>query len=177
MKTLAIVAAVLALAIAAVLAYAATRPDSFRVQRTASVAAPPDRIFPFIDDFQKWEMWSPYEKRDPDMKRTRSGAGSGKGAIYTWDGNNQVGAGRMEILESQRPSRIAIKLDFIRPFEGHNTAEFTLVPKGAATDVTWAMYGPAPFVSKLMGVFIDMDRMIGKDFEAGLATLKATAEK
>jgi hypothetical protein len=111
------------------------------------------------------------------MKRSFSGAPSGKGAAYAWEGNSKVGSGRMEILESTPSSRLLIKLDFISPFEGHNTAEYTLVPTTDGTRVTWAMYGPAPFVSKLMGVFVSMDSMIGKDFEAGLANLKAAAEK
>ena len=111
------------------------------------------------------------------MKRTFSGAPSGKGSVYAWEGNSKVGAGRMEILESTPSNKLLIKLDFIKPFEGHNTAEYTLVPSGDTTQVTWAMYGPAPYVSKLMGVFVSMDSMIGKDFEAGLANLKAAAEK
>ena len=111
------------------------------------------------------------------MKRTHSGAPAGKGAVYEWDGNSEVGAGRMEIIESSPPSKIAIKLDFIKPFEGHNTTTFRLEPKEGATTVTWSMEGPAPFVSKLMQVFMSMDSMVGKDFEAGLANMKAAAEK
>jgi len=110
------------------------------------------------------------------MKRTYSGAGSGKGAVYEWEGNSQVGAGRMEIIDTS-PHKVTIKLDFIKPLEGHNTAEFTLEPKGESTDVTWAMYGPAPYISKLMGVFLNMDKMIGNDFATGLANLKTVAEK
>jgi uncharacterized protein YndB with AHSA1/START domain len=111
------------------------------------------------------------------MKRTHSGAPSGKGAIYEWDGNNQVGKGRMEIIEATPPSKIVIKLDFMKPFEAHNTAEFTMQPAGDATNVTWAMHGPNLFVGKVMSIFIDMDDMIGKDFEAGLANLKTLAER
>ena len=172
-----IVAVILAIAIIAVLAYAATRPDTFSVQRSTTIRAPAEKIFPFINDFHAWTAWSPYETRDPDMKRIYGGALSGKGATYAWDGNRNVGAGRMEILDAPAPSRVTIKLDFSRPFEGHNTAEFTLEPQGDATKVTWAMHGPALFVGKLMGLFIDMDKMIGKDFEAGLANLKVSAEK
>lgn len=163
--------------VAAVLLFAATRPDSFRVQRSTSIKAPPEKIFPLIADFHAWGAWSPWEKLDPTMKRTHSGAPSGKGAVYAWDGNNEVGAGRMEIAEVSAPSRLSIKLDFSRPMEGHNTAEFTLVPKGDASELTWAMFGPNPYLSKLIGLFLDMDKMIGKDFEAGLANLKALAEK
>ena len=163
--------------IAVLLIYAATRPDDFRVQRSISIKAPPEKIFPLIADLHSWAAWSPYEKRDPAMKRTFSGAASGKGAVYEWDGNSQVGAGRMEITDLQAPSKLTIKLDFIKPFEGHNTAEYTLKPDGESTSVTWAMYGPAAYVAKLMGIFVSMDKMIGTDFETGLASLKAVAEK
>ena len=173
-KKIALAAVVL---VAAVLLFAATRPDSIRVQRSTSIKAAPEKIFPLIADFHAWSAWSPWEKLDPAMKRTHSGAPSGKGAAYAWDGNNDVGAGRMEIAEVGPPSRITIKRDFSRPMEGHNTAEFTLVPKGDASEVTWTMVGPSPYLSKLIGLFLDMDKMIGKDFEAGLANLKALAEK
>jgi hypothetical protein len=167
----------LAVLIAGVLIYAATKPDTFRVQRATSIKAPPDKIFPLISDLRGWGAWSPYEKKDPAMKRTYGGAASGKGAVYALEGNKNVGSGRMEITDTSPPSKIVIKLDFIRPFEGHNIAEFTLEPKGDATNVTWVMHGPAPFVSKIMQVFIDMDRMIGKDFEDGLSNLRTVAEK
>jgi len=173
-KKIALVALVL---VVAVLAYAATRPDTLHVQRSASVKAPPEAIFPLISDFHRWSSWSPYEKRDPAMKRTYGGAAQGKGAVYEWQGNSEVGQGRMEITETSDPSRITIKLDFIKPFEGHNVAEFALVPQGGATDVTWSMDGPSPYIGKLIGVFVNMDRMIGTDFEAGLANLKAISEK
>ena len=169
------IAIVLAVLIAAVLVFAATKPDSFRVQRTVSIQAPPEKILPLISDLHAWSAWNPFEK-DPAMKKTYSGAASGRGAVYEWDGNSQVGAGRMEILDAT-PQKVTIKLDFTRPLEGHNTAELTLVPRGNATDVTWAMYGPSPYISKLMGVFLNMDTMIGKQFETGLGNLKALAEK
>ena len=172
-----IIVIVLVVVIAAILGYAATRPDTFSVQRAASIKAPPEKIFPLIDDFHRWTVWSPWEKLDPDMKRTFSGSAAGKGAAYAWQGNSKVGEGRMEILDDPAPSKIVIKLDFIKPFEGHNTATFLIVPKGEVTDVTWTMDGPSPFVSKLIGVFMNMDKMIGNDFEAGLANLKAAAEK
>jgi uncharacterized protein YndB with AHSA1/START domain len=152
-------------------------PDTFRVQRSTSIKAPPEKIFPLINDLRGWGAWSPYEKRDPAMKRAYSGAATGKGAVYEWDGNKNVGKGRMEITDTAPPSRIAIKLDFFEPFEAHNTAEFTMDGKGDSTSVTWAMYGPANYISKLMGVFFNMDKMIGRDFEAGLANLKAIYEK
>ena len=177
LKTIAIIASVVVVIVAGVAVYAATKPDTFRVERSASVNAPPDKIFPLIVDLHAWSVWSPYEKKDPDMKRTFSGTKDGKGAVYEWDGNGNVGKGRMEIIEASAPSKVVIKLDFIKPFEGHNTAEFTMVPQGASTTVTWAMYGPSPFVAKVMDTVIGMDGMIGKDFAAGLANLKAVAEK
>jgi hypothetical protein len=176
-EIIAIVAVVLALAIAVVLILAARKPDIFRVQRATTVKAPPERIFPLINDFHQWGTWSPYETKDPAMKRSYSGADSGKGAVYGWEGNKNVGSGRMEILEAQAPSKIVIKLDFFTPFEGHNTAEFTMLPQGDGTNVTWLMQGPSRFIGKIMHVFINMDRMVGKDFEIGLANLKRLAEK
>jgi len=171
------IALVVVLAIAVLLVFAATRPDTFRVERTARIDAPAEKIFPLIDDFHRWGAWSPYEKLDPGMKRSFGGSASGKGATYAWQGNGQAGAGRMEIVESAPSSKVAIQLDFIEPFEGHNMAEFTLQPQGGATQVTWAMHGPSPYAARLMGIFFNLDRMIGKDFEAGLANLKAATEK
>jgi len=168
---------ILVVIIAAVLIYAATRPNDFVVTRTASIKAPPEAIFPLINDFGRWPTWSPYEKLDPNMKRTLSGAPSGTGAVYAWEGSNKVGAGRMEIRDVAPPSKVVIQLDFIRPFEGHNVTEFALVPKGASTDVQWTMRGPANFMTKLMGLFMSMDKMIGRDFERGLANLKEVVEK
>ena len=171
-----IIAGIIVLLVAGLLAYAATRPDSFRVQRTASIKAPPEKIFALINDLKGWPAWSPYEKKDPAMKRTLSGAATGKGAIYEWQGNKEVGKGKMEIAETTPPSKVVIKLDFFEPFEAHNIAEFDLQNKGESTDVTWAIYGPSPFITKLMSVFFNMDKMIGRDFEVGLANLKAVAE-
>ena len=166
-KTIAIVIAVLVVVpLAAVLIFAATKPDTFRVQRATSIKAPPEKIFPLIADFHGWGAWSPYEKLDPAMKRTYSGAAS----------DGKAGKGRMEITDAPAPSKVTIKLDFFKPFEAHNTAEFTLEPRGDTTDLTWAMYGPSLYIAKVMGVFFNMDRMIGTDFETGLANLKARAE-
>jgi hypothetical protein len=176
-RILAIAAAVVVVMIAGILVYATIRPDSFTVTRSIAIKAPPDKIFAMIDDLHAWGAWSPYEKKDPDMKRVFSGAAAGKGAAYAWDGNKNVGAGRMEIVEATPPSKIAIELDFVKPFEGHNMAEFTMVPQGDNTTVTWRMYGPSPYVAKVMGTFFDMDKMIGNDFAAGLASLKTVAEK
>jgi carbon monoxide dehydrogenase subunit G len=173
-KTIAIIVVVL---VAGILILAATKPDSFRVQRATSIKAPPTKIFPYLNDLHNFGAWSPYEKKDPAMKRTFSGPASGKGAVYEWDGDKNVGKGRMEIADTATPSKVVIKLDFVRPFEAHNTVEFTLAPKGDSTDVTWAMQGPVPYVAKIMHVFFDMDSMVGKDFAAGLANLKTVAEK
>ncbi len=172
-----IVLIAVALPVVAVLAYAATRPDAFRIERSAVIQAPPEKVFAFINDFRRWTAWSPWENIDPQLKRSYSGAASGKGTAYAWEGNNNVGSGRMEITESTLPSKILIKLDFLKPFEAHNTAEFTLTPAPQGTTVRWAMYGPSPYVSKLMGVFMNMDRMVGGQFEQGLANLRAAAEK
>jgi len=177
LEIFAAIAIVLVIAIAIVLRLAAAKPNTFSVRRETTVRAPPEKIFPLIDDFHQWATWSPYESKDPAMKRTYSGATSGKGAVYAWDGNKNVGSGRMEILEAAAPAKIIIKLDFFRPFEGHNSAEFTMLPQGDATRLTWLMHGPAPFMSKLMQVFMNMDKMIGKDFEIGLANLKKLTEK
>lgn len=173
-KTIAIVVVVV---IAGVLAFAATRPDAFRVERSVSIKAGPDKIFPYLDDFNRWAAWSPWEKLDPSMKRSFSGAASGKGAAYAWEGNSKVGAGRMEIVEALSPTVITIKLDFLRPFESHNIAEFSLQSQGDSTYVSWVMHGPSPYISKLIGIFMSMDKMIGKDFETGLANLKTLSEK
>jgi uncharacterized protein YndB with AHSA1/START domain len=180
-EIIAIIAVVLAIVVAIVLILAATKPNTFSVQRVTTVRAPPERIFPLINDFHQWGSWSPYENKDPAMKRSFSGAADGKGAVYGWEGNKNVGSGRMEIMDTSKPSKIVIKLDFFTPFEGHNTAEFTMLPQGDATslttNVTWLMHGPAPFMSKVMQVFINLDNMIGKDFEIGLANLKRLTEK
>jgi uncharacterized protein YndB with AHSA1/START domain len=176
-ETLVIIAVVLAIIIAIVLISASNKPDTFRIQRAAVMNAPAEKIFPLIADFHQWLDWSPWEGRDPALKRAYSGTERGKGAVYAWDGNKNVGSGRMEILEASSPSKVVIKLDFLKPFEAHNTAEFTMLPQGGATNVIWVMHGPAPFMSKVMQVFMNMDRMIGKDFEAGLTNLKAVSEK
>jgi len=173
-KTFAIIVAVV---IAVILIYAATRPDSFRVERSASINSPPEKIFPLISGFREWEAWSPWEKIDPAVKRSYSGADSGKGAMYAWQGNKDIGQGRMEILESTPSSKVVIRIDFIQPIEAHNTIEFRLENQGDATQVTQAMYGPSSFLSRVMGLFFSMDKMIGKKFEEGLANLKAIAEK
>ncbi|XDD49627.1 SRPBCC family protein [Leptospira sp. WS92.C1] len=168
---------VVTLLILSILIYTSTRPDTVRYERTAKINSPPEKIFALIHDFHSWGLWSPWEKVDPAMKRTFSGAENGKGAIYEWEGNNDIGKGRMEIVEAVSPSKIVIQLDFLEPFEARNTAEFTLVTKGDTTQITWAMYGPNEFISKIMCIFFDMDEMIGKEFETGLNHLKTITEK
>ena len=164
-------------AVAALLLYAATRPDSFRVERSVVIAAAPEKVYAQIEDFRKWQAWSPWEKLDPALRRTHGGAPAGKGAVYAWEGNDQVGSGRMEIIEAVPGVKVGIRLDFLKPFEAHNTAEFTLQARGDGTRVTWAMFGPNPFLAKLMQVFMSMDAMVGHDFETGLANLKTVVEK
>ena len=171
------VGAVIAVVLIVVLLLAASKPDTFVIQRTATVKAAPGKVFPSINDFHNWAAWSPYEKLDPSMKKTFSGAASGKGSIYEWEGNGKAGKGRMEIVESSIPNKITIKLDFLKPFEGHNTSEFTMSPRGDSTEITWSMHGPTPFMMKVMHVFVNMDKMLGKDFETGLANLKAVTER
>jgi uncharacterized protein YndB with AHSA1/START domain len=173
-KTIAIV---LGLLIAALLIYAATKPDSFRIERSTTIKAPPEKVFALINDFHQWEAWSPWEKIDPALKRTYSGAPSGKGAVYEWDGNKEIGQGRMEITESTPASKVALKLDFVKPFEAHNMVDFTLATQGDSTTVTQAMYGPSPYISKLMTTFFSMEKMVGGKYEEGLANLKVLAEK
>jgi uncharacterized protein YndB with AHSA1/START domain len=163
--------------IAGILLYAQTRPNTFRVQRSTTINAQPDTVFPLIDDLHAWASWSPWEKKDLAMKKTHSGAPQGKGAVLEWDGNKDVGTGRMEVLESVPASKIVIQLDFFKPFEAHNTAEFTLASNAGSTQVTWAMFGPQPYMMKIMGLFCSPDKVVGKDFEDGLAHLKAIAEK
>jgi hypothetical protein len=176
LKTLAIIGVVVAVAIAGILLYAATKPDSFRVQRVVLINAPSDKVFPLINDIKAWTAWSPYEKKDPAMKRSYGAVTAGKGATYAWEGDKNVGQGSMEMIESS-PQKVVIKLDFLKPFEAHNIGEFILEPKGDSTSVTWAIYGPSPFMSKVIGTFMNIEDMIGRDFEKGLADLKAAAEK
>ena len=172
-----IMTAAVAILIAGVLALAASRADTFHVERSIVINAAPEKIFPLINDFHGWTAWSPYEKIDPAMNRRYSGATSGKGSTYEWAGRGKSGAGRMEIMESQAPSKIRIQLEFTVPFNSRNRAEFDMQAQGSATRLTWSMDGPSPFISKLMGVFFNMDRMVGRDFQVGLENIKAIAER
>lgn len=165
------------LLVTALLAYASTRPDTFRVERSISINAPPDKLFNYINDLHQFGSWSPWEAKDPQLKRNYSGAASGVGAVYAWQGNSDVGEGRMEITQSVPGQRIVMDLQFIKPFANRHVSVYTFTQNGAATTLSWAMDGPTLFVAKVMGIFISMDRMIGKDFEVGLANLKKLAEK
>lgn len=160
--------------LAAVLGFAATQPDTFHVQRTVSIQAPPEKIFPLINNLHSYTSWSPFV--EPEMKTTYNGPEAGKGAKYAWVGK-QMGEGSIETIDSVAPTKVVFSLNFIKPFQSQNTAQFTLEPKGASTDVTWALDGPNPFFSKVIHLFISMDSMCGKEFEKGLASLKALAEK
>jgi hypothetical protein len=166
----------LAIALGVLIAVIATRPATFRLQRSTTIAAPAEVVFAQINDFRKWGTWSPWEKIDPNLKRTYGGAASGVGADYAWAGNNQVGEGRMTITASQPNERIAIRLEFLAPFAATNEAEFTLKPAPGGVGVTWSMSGNNNFVAKAFSLFVDMDSLVGKDFEAGLAALKSVAE-
>ena len=173
-KTIGLVAAA---AIGALLAYAASRPDTFRVQRSIAIQAPAGKLFPMINDLRQFSAWNPYEKKDPAIRVSYRGAASGPGAGYDFEGNKEVGKGSIDIVDASAPAKVTMQLTMLEPFAGRNTVEFSLVPQGQATSVTWAMHGPSPFLGKLIGVFMDMDHMIGRDFEAGLANLKTLAER
>ena len=165
------------LLLAALMLYVATRPANFRIQRSMRIAAPREKLFAYVADLHNFDAWSPWAPLDPAMRKTHFGAASGVGAGYEWQGNNKVGHGRMEITDAVEPARVLIKLDFLKPFEAHNTAEYLLAASGEGTEFTWAMHGSNSFLAKLMGLFFNMDRMVGGQFEQGLASLKALAEK
>ncbi|MDB5946807.1 MAG: hypothetical protein JWQ33_1833 [Ramlibacter sp.] len=172
-KTISLVAG---LAVVALLVFAATRPDTFQVQRSARIQAAPDRLYPLINDLHQFNLWNPYNRKDPAMQGTYRGPATGPGAAYDFQGNKDVGKGSIQIVESE-PRKVTMKLDMLEPFEGHNVVEFRLVPQDNGTEVTWAMHGASPFIARLAGIFMNMDHMIGRDFEAGLANLKAQAER
>jgi hypothetical protein len=163
-------------ALGAVLIFAATRPDTFRVERTASIKAPADKLHGLINDMKVFNTWNPYNLKDPNIKGEYQGPQAGPGAVYRFAGNKDVGKGSIAIVDTS-PSKVTMKLDMLEPFEGHNIVEFIIAPKGDATEVTWAMHGPSPYLGKVIGLVFNMDSMIGRDFEAGLANLKARAER
>lgn len=162
--------------IALVLIYTATRPDTFHVSRSIDIKAAPEKIFDFINDFRQWQAWTPYNK-DPAMKRTYGGTAIGKGATYAWEGNKEVGKGEIAITDTTPPGSVELELHMIEPFEARNRVVFTMVPRGGSTHVTWAMDGKNSFPGKLIGLFMNMDKMIGGDFEKGLEKLKAVVDK
>lgn len=168
---------ILVLAIVALLGYASTRPDNFAITRKIAINAPPEKIFPLINNFTAWSKWSPWDKLDPALQRTFSGPPEGVGSQYAWKGNDSVGTGRMEITEAAPFSRIAVRLDFLSPMEISNMAIFLLTPSASGTDVEWTMTGKQPFASKVFGVLVDIDKMVGDDFDRGLSALKQEAEK
>jgi uncharacterized protein YndB with AHSA1/START domain len=174
--TVSVVPAIVGILAAFVVYQRAAQPGTFRVERARTIQAPPEKVYDLIHDFQQWAAWSPYEKLDPAMKKSYAGAPRGTGAVYEWSGNRKAGQGRMEITESSPASKVTIKLDFLKPFEGHNTAEFILQPEGNATQITWATYGPLSRIGKVMSLFFSMDNLVGRDFETGLANIKAIAE-
>jgi len=176
-KTLLAIAGLLIVSVAIVLIYAATKPDRFRIEYAASIKAPPDKIFPFVNDLARYQQWSPWEDKDPDMKQRFDGPAAGKGAAYEWAGNSDVGVGRMEIVESAPPTKVVYDLQFKEPFEGHNTAEISMTSDGAASTVTWAVYGTDPYIAKVVTIFCDRDTMVMDEFRKGLARLKTLAEK
>ena len=166
----------LAVVIVGILIVASLKPNTVRYERSAVINASPEKILPHIADFHNWKAWSPWEKKDPGMKRDYSGVPKGVGAKYGWNGNNAVGEGTMEIVETST-NMVKIDMRFVKPFKNDCVVTFHFTPTGNATTVRWAMDGPNLFVGKVMSVFMDMDKLIGKDFEAGLAGLKAVVEK
>ena len=170
--TLIAVAAVVVLFLVVV----ALKPGRFRIVRSATIAASPDAVFEQVNDFRKWRNWSPWEKKDPALQRSYEGPAEGPGAVYAWAGNKEVGEGRMTLTQSQPGQFVRIRLEFLKPFAMTNVAEFSFEPKGDDTVVTWAMAGENNFVCKAFGMFVDMDEMVGADFEKGLASMKTLIE-
>jgi hypothetical protein len=166
-----------AILVIALLLFASSRPSTFSLVRSADLRASPERVFAEINDFKNWAHWSPWDAMDPNMKRNYSGATSGKGAKYSWIGNKQVGEGNMEITRSVPSSNMQLDLHFLKPFKADNVTEFKLTPIAGGTNINWEMRGPLNLMMKVMHMFMDMDSMVGKDFEKGLASLKATVER
>lgn len=167
----------LVVAIAGILIMAAMKPDTFSYQRSMVMNAPQEKIYNLLIDYHNWIRWSPYEKKDPNMKRTYSGAESGVGAKYAWSGNDEVGEGNMEIVHAKKPVSINIGLHFTKPFQGDNDVIFSILPHGKETEVTWSMTGPNPYMCKLMSTFMDVEKMCCDDFTKGLTNLKNEVEK
>jgi hypothetical protein len=172
------IVAVVALTVAAVLLIAMTKPATFKVERQTVIHASSARVFANLADFHRWGAWSPWEHLDPNMRKTYSGPPTGEGSSYAWTGNSDVGEGRMTVLESRANEELKLKLEFLKPFEATNTTTYSLRPVSGdnGTQVVWSMEGPNSFMGKVMSVFANMDSMIGKDFETGLANLKRVSE-
>lgn len=177
MKIMKTIATTLITAIAAISIYATTKPDDFKVERSNTIKASSEKIFPLINDFNNWPQWSPWEKLDPNMKQTLKGAPKGVGAISEWEGNSDVGAGKIEIIKSTPSSQISMKLDMIKPFQASNDVEFTLATEKDMTKVTWSMSGKNNFIAKVISIFMNCEKMVGDQFEKGLESLKEVAEK
>jgi uncharacterized protein YndB with AHSA1/START domain len=175
-KVLLGVGATLAVIVAALLIVIAMQPNEFRITRSAKMAAPPEIVFEQVNDYHNWDAWSPWAKLDPNAKVTFEGPSAGKGAVFTWSGNDQVGAGRQTIVESRPNELVQIRLEFQKPFQATNTAEFTFKPEGEQTVVTWSMFGQNNFMGKAISLFMDCDKMVGGDFEKGLASMKSIVE-
>jgi Polyketide cyclase / dehydrase and lipid transport len=173
LKIILIALAVIAVVLVVIIAL---QPSDFRVSRSTAISAPPPAVFAQVNDFHKWEAWNPWGKIDPAMKQAYEGAPAGTGAVYTWAGNNEVGEGRMTIIESRPSELIRIELEFFKPFAATNTAEFTFKPEGNQTAVTWSMFGEKNFMAKAVHLFMNMDKMIGGQFENGLASMKSIVE-
>ncbi len=168
---------VLALALVTVLILAVFRPDTMVVERSATMAAPPSAVFSVVNDFSRWNEWSPWAKLDPEMKTSLEGPKTGVGAIYRWSGNTEVGEGSTTLVESVPNEKVAMKLAFVRPFPGESDVQLSFTPEGGGTKVTWAMQSPQPYIGKLMGIFMDCEKMCGDSFLEGLANLKQVVEK
>jgi uncharacterized protein YndB with AHSA1/START domain len=171
------IAIIVAVLIAGALVFAATKPNTFRAQRSVTIKAPPEKIFALINDFHSWNRWAPQDNEDPTMSRTFSGPANGQGAVSEWNSSGSAGRGQMSITESVPPRTISIKVDFVKPFEAHNVNDFTLEPAGASTRVTWSMHGTNLYIMKIMSIFVNMDRLVGTHFETGLYNLKTLAEQ
>lgn len=177
MKIILALSVLLLLAVAVVLILATRKPDVFSVQRSAVIDAPAERIFPLINDLRAHERWSPFDKPDPATRKTYTGAASGTGSVYAWDGSGQAGSGRIAITESTAHSRILMQLDMLKPFKASNAVRFDLEPVDGGTQVTWSMHGNTPYLAKIAHVFMDMDRVVGGQFETGLANLKSITKQ
>ncbi len=169
---------IIAALIVAFLVYVMLRPNEFRIERSSTIERKsPEEVFALLNDFRHWAKWSPWEAMDPNLQRTFSGENAGVGAVYAWKGNKKVGEGRMEITESKPAAFVRLKLDFIAPMKANNMTDFNVMAQGNGTRIIWSMYGPSPFMSKLFGSFVNIDKMVGKDFEKGLANIEAELNK